>query len=752
MECKRFFCALVAFLLVGANIVSAAPAFAAEGDVDGDESMSEGAEADANINNLTEETEPEAEEPEGEPEGGDEETPAQPAAAAPMLGGTRNAATVVTTSDELIAALEAGGSVQLGDDITVTAGDYAYIDGEVALDLNGHTVTFTDAYSDFYVSGGKLTISGEGKLVKTASEDILWAVEGGEIIIESGAIEGVDYAVFAGADWDTTGGKVTMNGGSITVDGWGIVGIGNSTVEFNDGTINAGSGIGISGNGSASCAGTKITVSGGTINAALGVYAPQIDGLTIINGGVINGSDAGVEIRAGTLEISGGEINVPADTAYTTAANGSGSTTTGAAISVAQHTTQQEINVTISGGTFTAPVPFSETNPQGNPATAIENVTVSITGGTFNATSDDAVISDDFEKFITGGTYSEAPAEEQLDDGKDAYEVPADNDAHVWVVDNNSNVNLPTTPILIQKGDTLDFSTYLDEIAKKYGTLGTDNRDVFTIADWLISGNATGSALINFNLHNLINPVDNTIQAAVWEVKPKATENIDESEATKLAEMAAKALKNYLENGNSSAAWFTDNTVQMILNSPTLYATIDVWNMGEEEEIDFAELFEYLKEEYPDVVSDIDDLAAFYDVYASVFDKEDNWVGDIYELETPIKFKLAIPEEYLNAPEGYERKFFAIRGHWTVTSTGESFSLEKIAANVVDGFVEIESDRFSEYIIAYQDVLATTAAAPVTGAHSEEENAVADSAATIIAAIAVTATLFGVVKFSKKNR
>ena len=66
MEFKRFFCALAAFLLVGTNIVSATPAFAADGDAEGDESMSEGAETDANINNLTEEEEPVEEDKEGE--------------------------------------------------------------------------------------------------------------------------------------------------------------------------------------------------------------------------------------------------------------------------------------------------------------------------------------------------------------------------------------------------------------------------------------------------------------------------------------------------------------------------------------------------------------------------------------------------------------------------------------------------------------------------------------------------------------
>ena len=769
MEFKRFFCALAAFLLVGTNIVSATPAFAADGDAEGDESMSEGAGTDANINNLTEEEEPAEEDEEGEEsdeaepeaeadedesgiEDEEEEDEEEPAAPVVMLGANRNAATVVTTSDELINALEAGGSVQLGANVDVVAGDWAYITGETTLDLNGNTITFSDSYSDLYVSGGKLTITGEGKIIKTTSGDALWAIDGGEIILESGDIEGVDYAVYAGSTWDTAGGKFTMNGGSISVNGWGIVGYANGEVEFNDGVINAGSGIGISGNGSTNCAGAKITVNGGKINAALGVYAPQIDGVTNINGGVISATEAGVEIRAGTLNITGGEINVPADVAYTTAANGSGSTTTGAAIAVAQHTTKQEINVTVSGGVFTAPVPFSETNPQGNPEADIENITVSITGGTFNTASGDTVISEDFSEFISGGIFNEAPAEEQIENGKDAYETTVDN-AAAWVVDDAAEVNLPNAPILIQQGESFDFSTYLDAVAKKYGELSTDHPGFFTIADWMISGNAVGAAMINFDLHALVNQNDGSVQAAVWNIEPKASENIEEAEAAKIAKVAAKKLNEYLKNGSVDNADFTSDIVDMILEDPSLYATIDLWNWSLEED-DLGGFKDFLAEEAPEKIEGRE-IAAVYDVYASVFNDE-GWIGDIYELDTPVKFKLAIPEDFPAVAEGYERVFVVLRLHWTYNGNAETVEVEEINAELTGNYVELESDKFSDYVITYQDVekaAEQVAALPETGAAATmDQNATADFAATIIAAIAVTATLFGVVKFSKKNR
>ena len=162
----------------------------------------------------------------------------------------------------------------------------------------------------------------------------------------------------------------------------------------------------ISGNGTYH--NTEITINGGVLKATknegnLGIYHPQ-DGKLTIKGGQIEGYNSAIELRAGTLNISGGSFKSTASK-YTVDANGSGSTTSGAAIAIAQHTTLKDINVSISGGTFTGHNGICVVNPQKN---TTNNVKVAISNATVNAT-DKAIISEHGTTSITGGSFSSDP-------------------------------------------------------------------------------------------------------------------------------------------------------------------------------------------------------------------------------------------------------------------------------------------------------------------------------------------------------
>ena len=92
-----------------------------------------------------------------------------------------------------------------------------------------------------------------------------------------------------------------------------------------------------------------------------------LNGLATLNvkeGATIIGSETGIEVRAGNLNVEGGTITSTA-TAYTVTPNGSGTTTDGAAIAVAQHTTGLPINANITGGTLSGPKTISVADPQG---------------------------------------------------------------------------------------------------------------------------------------------------------------------------------------------------------------------------------------------------------------------------------------------------------------------------------------------------------------------------------------------------
>lgn len=158
---------------------------------------------------------------------------------------------------------------------------------------------------------------------------------------------------------------------------------------------------GISGNGTRH--GTNITIKGGVIEGAsasdsdgsTGIYHPQ-DGTLTISGGEIKGVSAAVELRSGTATVSGGKFTATA-TEFSEKANGSGTTMSGVAFAISQHSTDKDIKVTISGGEFTGVKALRETDLQNETG----NISLTISGGTFNG----EVYSKHCKNFITGGTF-----------------------------------------------------------------------------------------------------------------------------------------------------------------------------------------------------------------------------------------------------------------------------------------------------------------------------------------------------------
>ena len=254
--------------------------------------------------------------------------------------------TVVTTADELQAALDRGGRVTLGHDIGVQTGTIVNADTEV--DLNGYqltilanqaiydaaleiglgqTLTISDSkYSKFAPGHGKLLVNGFHTAIST---------NGATLIINSGVVEakGKFGTGIGGMNENGRhdGGTVTINSGIVTATGG------------KPGTY-GGAGIGGMGDGSSSGgSGGTITINGGTVTATGGVYGAGIGsggraggsynsnldpaGTIIIRGGTVkanagstnasdigcgaNSSDLGnLEITGGTVELARGGIDV----------------------------------------------------------------------------------------------------------------------------------------------------------------------------------------------------------------------------------------------------------------------------------------------------------------------------------------------------------------------------------------------------------------------------------------------------------
>lgn len=206
-----------------------------------------------------------------------------------------------------------------------------------------------------------------------------------------------------------TSGSVTGGTAGISVLGAQNPDAGISSVTVNGGAVSGGC-YGIAGNGNSIYGKTSITISGGTVTAtntddSTGIFHPQ-DGTLSVTGGAISGV-TGIEMRAGTLEVSGGTITGGAGEPTFTA-NGNGSTAKNVGIAVAQHTTQKAISVTVKGADtkVSGGSALAEADPQGNQPT---NVTLTVEGGSFTATSDQGkAVSVESCKtpFISGGVFS----------------------------------------------------------------------------------------------------------------------------------------------------------------------------------------------------------------------------------------------------------------------------------------------------------------------------------------------------------
>ena len=294
-----------------------------------------------------------------------------------------------TSLQEAIDAAEKiNGTVTLLKNIDLIDG--VEISGTVTLDLNGFTISDSVEWKpgenvDYLLAvkrGGNLTINdnsaNKAGAITTTNESIVVAVK---------------LTIKDETDEDDAA-TLTVNGGTLKAPAYGI-----------------------SGNGTRH--NTELTINGGTIEGTkgAGIYQPQ-DGTVTIKGGTITGP-TGIEIRSGQLDVSGGTF-ISTAKKYEEDENGGGTTVTGAAIAVSQHTTKKDIKVTITGGTFRGQKAFVETNVQGKP----KNIILAINGGTFES----AVESKDITKFINGGHFALPVESTLLADTLNTKLTDADND------------------------------------------------------------------------------------------------------------------------------------------------------------------------------------------------------------------------------------------------------------------------------------------------------------------------------------
>lgn len=218
------------------------------------------------------------------------------------------------------------GTITLSDNLDIQK---LLFTGKVVLDLNGKTLNITEK-SRAIISDAKA-----------------------DLTIKNGTIKTVQYALQVEDDATLTV-ESDVNIVVNTLDeltGYGITMWENGVTNFN-GNIKVTSGIGISGNGNNKTYNAKLNVNGGTITVedGVGIYLPHY-GTTKISDGVIT-AGTGINIKAGSLEITGGTINANGKKVNPNATTGK-TNETGDAIIIEENTNYADnIKLNITGGTL----------------------------------------------------------------------------------------------------------------------------------------------------------------------------------------------------------------------------------------------------------------------------------------------------------------------------------------------------------------------------------------------------------------
>ena len=254
-----------------------------------------------------------------------------------------------------------GGTVKLLKDVALT--EHLVVSNYATLDLNNKTLTLDNDKMVGVIGSANFTIT-NGSVVATG-----------------------DYA-FQVQDNATLN---ISNDASITAGGYGVTVWDNAIVNSEGNITVTGDGYGITGNGGYP-QNTQINITNGTITATNGsaLYLPQT-GTTTISGGVLTGNTV-IGIKAGALNITGGELIATGDKKEPVVKS-NGFNYTGDVIYVEENKDYQDnISIDITGGTLTSTNGYiiQEINPTLGTANELK---ATITGlySTKNATSNEQI-------------------------------------------------------------------------------------------------------------------------------------------------------------------------------------------------------------------------------------------------------------------------------------------------------------------------------------------------------------------------
>ena len=346
--------------------------------------------------------------------------------------------------------------------------------------------------------------------------------------------------------------------------------------------------------------------------------------------------------------------------------------------------------INISGGTInatTGPLDSIVDYYDFNGAVWLANA-VSVMGGTY--TSKDEGTTNILDLNITGGTINVANGEGSAvaiyDMGKVAQEMKVNISGNAKLITNSKTRNAYDVLTLTEAGVTNIKTGYNNpEFVGKVSTVITGGTFSNSVAKYITSEYVETKVENEYVVAKKELKVDTP---TIDTTKPVEEVTVGVKEDDTLKETLAKAIK--------------DSKIDVTDINAIVIVTID--NQKEEQVPEEASksINELAKEkENIKVVS-------FFDITLNVKNNvTGETLGTLSTLDNKIKFNMALPEELTKVAEGYTRKYYVVRYH-----DGKS---EIISASVDGNVLSFESDKFSTYALAYEDVKDEVIVNPPTG-------------------------------------
>lgn len=413
--------------------------------------------------------------------------------------------------------------------------DRVTINKAVTLDLNGCTLTSSNATNTLWLEASRVTVQdskGNGKIQNTGSGSNNIAVvvngQGTEAYFKSGTVSG-NYAVFI-----QNGAKAVIDGGKYTGT-YGINTVGTSdeanktAVEINGGEIQAVA-FAVAGNGSADY--TETVITGGRLESTEGnvIYHPQVGDLTIKGDAELIGPNGVQYCGAGTLTIAENAV-ITATLPFTEfptkpASQGDGSTDDGAALSVVSRGggyqgEGQTMTVNITGGTLTsrnnAAIAVYRLERVNGQWTTNENTKIvsylaalTVSGGNFSAGSKKDAFEIDTQAAdkisVTGGYFTSDPSDYVPENAEPKlFVVASDKTGYAYMVTTTKPTEVD--PIVTEKTETEVSESIEPEDQKKIEAV-IDNAQVSGVSDAVTE--SAQNAIIN-QVEEALNPEDKVV-------------------------------------------------------------------------------------------------------------------------------------------------------------------------------------------------------------------------------------------------